>query len=132
MSWNVNPTDTSVYVTLGFGWNASTSSEGNWLGVTVPFSVASIWNDINAFKKVYGTTATISNIRSNVTGAHYTSNNVTGNGAGSFTWTFNTEHWACEMYSAWNTYTVVYNGNGATGGSTANSSHTYNTAKALT
>src|SRR5574344_797197 len=132
MSWNVNPTDTSVYVTLGFGWNASTSSEGNWLGVTVPFSVASIWNDINDFTKVYGTTATISNIRSNVTGAHYTSNNVTGNGAGSFTWTFNTEHWACEMYSAWNTYTVVYNGNGATGGSTANSSHTYNTAKALT
>lgn len=34
--------------------------------------------------------------------------------------------------TAWNTYTVTYNGNGATGGSTANSSHTYNTAKALT
>ena len=31
-----------------------------------------------------------------------------------------------------NTYTVAYNGNGATGGSTANSSHTYNSAKALT
>ena len=31
-----------------------------------------------------------------------------------------------------NTYTVVYNGNGATGGSTASSSHTYNSAKTLT
>ncbi len=31
-----------------------------------------------------------------------------------------------------NTYTVTYNGNGYTGGSTASSSHTYNTAKALT
>ncbi len=30
------------------------------------------------------------------------------------------------------TYTVAYNGNGATGGSTANSSHTYDVAKALT
>ena len=30
------------------------------------------------------------------------------------------------------TYTVKYNGNGATGGSTANSSHTYDVAKALT
>ena len=31
-----------------------------------------------------------------------------------------------------NTYTVVYNGNGNTGGSTASSSHTYDTAKNLT
>ena len=31
-----------------------------------------------------------------------------------------------------NTYTVVYDGNGATGGSTASSSHTYDTPKALT
>ena len=31
-----------------------------------------------------------------------------------------------------NTYTISYNGNGATGGSTASSSHTYNAAKTLT
>ena len=31
-----------------------------------------------------------------------------------------------------NTYTISYNGNGATGGSTANSSHTYDSAKNLT
>ena len=38
------------------------------------------------------------------------------------------------VYAKWTpiTYTVTYNGNGATGGSTANSSHTYNAAKALT
>ena len=38
------------------------------------------------------------------------------------------------LYAGWkeNTYTIVYDGNGATGGSTANSSHTYDTAKNLT
>jgi len=38
----------------------------------------------------------------------------------------------CNGHVVPNTYTVVYNGNGATGGSTANSSHTYNVAKNLT
>lgn len=38
------------------------------------------------------------------------------------------------LYAHWtaNTYTVSYNGNGSTGGSTASSSHTYDSAKALT
>jgi uncharacterized repeat protein (TIGR02543 family) len=38
------------------------------------------------------------------------------------------------LYARWtvNTYTVVYNGNGSTGGSTASSTHAYGTAKALT
>ena len=38
------------------------------------------------------------------------------------------------LYAKWTpiTYTVVYNGNGADGGSTANSSHTYDVAKNLT
>lgn len=79
----------------------------------------------------YGYTGKINNIRSNVTGAHYTSNNITGNGAAEFTWTYNNTT-AVELYSAWNTYTVNYNGNNATGGSTGSSSHTYNTAKNLT
>lgn len=41
---------------------------------------------------------------------------------------------AVTLYAHWNanTYTVDYNGNGNTGGSTADSSHTYGTAKALT
>lgn len=62
-----------------------------------------------------GTTCTISNIRSNVTGAHYSGNNVTGTAASSFTWTFNTANWAAELYTAWDTYTVAYNANGGTG-----------------
>jgi uncharacterized repeat protein (TIGR02543 family) len=38
------------------------------------------------------------------------------------------------LYAKWtaNTYTIVYNGNGNTGGSTASSSHTYDVAKNLT
>ena len=38
------------------------------------------------------------------------------------------------LYAKWtaNTYTVAYNGNGSTGGSTASSGHTYDVAKALT
>ncbi|MBP6934083.1 MAG: InlB B-repeat-containing protein [Paludibacteraceae bacterium] len=38
------------------------------------------------------------------------------------------------LYAKWtaNTYTVTYDGNGATGGNTANSSHTYDVDKALT
>ncbi|MBE5812556.1 MAG: BspA family leucine-rich repeat surface protein [Clostridiales bacterium] len=38
------------------------------------------------------------------------------------------------LYAQWvpNTYTVVYNGNGATSGSTANSTHTYDVAENLT
>ncbi|MBQ3016212.1 MAG: InlB B-repeat-containing protein [Clostridia bacterium] len=38
------------------------------------------------------------------------------------------------LYAQWtaNTYTVKYNGNGSTGGTVANSTHTYNAAKALT
>ena len=38
------------------------------------------------------------------------------------------------LYARWTpiTYTVAYNGNGNTGGSTANSSHTYDVSKALT
>ena len=39
-----------------------------------------------------------------------------------------------DLYPIWvaNTYTIKYNGNGNTGGSTVNSSHTYDTAKTLT
>ena len=38
------------------------------------------------------------------------------------------------VYAKWTpiTYTVIYNGNGATGGSTSNSIHTYDVSKTLT
>ena len=46
----------------------------------------------------------------------------------------NTVNGSVTYYAHWTpvTYTVSYNGNGATGGSTANSAHTYDTAQALT
>ena len=74
----------------------------------------------------YGFTGKIKNIRTNVTGAHYTTNNITNSGASEFTWTYNTDT-AIELYSAWNTYTVVYNSNGGAG-SMDNTNATYNTA----
>ena len=45
-----------------------------------------------------------------------------------------TDTGAKTYYASWsaNTYTVTYNGNGSTGGSTADSAHTYGTAKDLT
>jgi len=58
---------------------------------------------------------------------------VYGNGA-SVTNLSSTQGAVVNLYAKWTpvTYTVNYNGNGATGGSTASSSHTYNTEKALT
>ena len=49
----------------------------------------------------------------------------------SWTWTYTKN---ITLYAQWkaNTYTVAYNGNGNTGGSTASSTHTYDVAKALT
>lgn len=40
----------------------------------------------------------------------------------------------CDLYAVWkpNTYTIKYDGNGSTGGSTDSSSHTYDTPKTLT
>lgn len=105
----------------GLIFDLSTSDGSKWTNLT---------NEPSSFTKVYGTTATISNIRSNVTGAHYTSNNVTGNGASSFTWTFNTANWACCLYSAWNTYTIAYNANGGSG-APASQTKTYKTDLAL-
>ena len=51
------------------------------------------------------------------------------NAGSTFTFSDNTT-----LYAAWtpNTYTISYNANGGTGGSTASSSHTYDAGKALT
>ena len=46
----------------------------------------------------------------------------------------NAHNFPCCLYAAWtaNTYTIKYNGNGNTGGSTSSSTHTYDSSKALT
>ena len=48
------------------------------------------------------------------------------------TWTMKACNRTIVVHTEPNTYTVKYDGNGNTGGSTASSSHTYDTAKALT
>lgn len=82
----------------GLIFDLSTSDGSSWSNLT---------NEPDSFSKPIGTTATISNIRSNVHGAHYTTNSVTGDGASSFSWTFNTANYSANMYSAWNNHTIT-------------------------
>ena len=58
---------------------------------------------------------------------------ITADGKLTSNFTSTTYTAAATLYPKWtaNTYTVVYNGNGATSGSVANSTHTYGTSKAL-
>lgn len=82
----------------GLIFDLRTSDGGVWKNLT---------NEPGDFTKVKGTTATISNIRPNVTGAHYAKNSVTNNNASSFTWTFNSPNYVVHLYSAWNTHTMT-------------------------
>lgn len=109
----------------GLKFDLATSDGGRWYNLT---------NEPEGFTKTEGTTATISNIRAQEVnaGSHYTRNNVTNTDASSFSWTFSQANWVCELFSDWNTWYIDYYGNGATGGSTGRSTHTYNTAKNLT
>lgn len=69
-------------------------------------SDGSSWTDLTGeppaadFTKKKGTTATISNIRSRITGAHYSGNSVTGDASSTITWTFQTANYAVQMYTA--------------------------------
>ena len=108
--------------------------------------------------KPNGATGNISGTMAKSNHEYDTSNNLTANGYRLTGWTF--QNWNTKadgsgtsytdkqsvtnltatngatvtLYAQWkaNTYTVKYDGNGSTGGSTASSSHTYDTAKALT
>lgn len=102
--WNdINAYNPTKSAQNALKFNLTTSDGGSWTDLT---------NEPSSFSKAYGTTATISNIRSNLTGAHYTTNNITGTGASSFTWTFNTADFAVELNTAWDTYTIAYAPNG--------------------
>lgn len=105
----------------GLMFDLYTSDGGEWLNIT---------NEPSSFTKEYYTQAVIENIRPNVTGAHYTGTNVPYS-SDRIEWYFTTANYAVNLYSAWNTYTVVYNANGGVG-STGSSSHVYNTSKNLT
>lgn len=101
----------------GLIFDLKTSDGGSWKNLT---------NEPENFSRIKGTTATISNIRPNVTGAHYTKNSVTNNNASSVTWTFNSANYVVHLYSAWNTYTIAYNANGGSG-APGNQTKTYGT-----
>ena len=82
-------------------------------------------------KQNYGTTKTVAN----PTRTGYTFGGWTTSGTCSLSGTtFTYGAGNCTITAKWtpNTYTVAYNGNGSTGGSMANSTHTYDTAKKLT
>ena len=97
-----NPAQTSQN---GLKFNLSTSDGSSWTDLT---------NEPTSFTKAYGTTATISNIRSNVTGAHYSGSNIGSGTADPISWTFNTADYVVNLYTAWDTYAVTYDANGGT------------------
>lgn len=120
--WNdINAWNPAQSSQNGLMFNLSTSDGGSWTNIT---------NEPSDFTKAVGTTATISNIRSNVTGAHYSGNNVTSGTPSTISWTFQTADYAVNIYTAWDTYTISYNANGGT--STPNSqTKTYGQALTL-
>lgn len=107
--WNdINAYQPESTTQNGLIFDLVTSDGGSWSGITNEPVTAD-------FTKAIGTTATVSNIRSNVIGAHYWKNSITNSAASSFSWTFNTENYIVEIFSAWDTYTVAYNANGGNG-----------------
>lgn len=120
--WNdINAWNPAGDAQSGLKFDLKTSDGSSWTDLT---------NEPDGFNKAVGTTATISNIRSNVTGAHYSGNSVTNSTASSFTWTFNTENYVVSMWTAWDTYTISYNANGGSG-APGNQTKTYGTALTL-
>ena len=115
--WNANS------YTIAFNGNGNTG--GSMSSLSMVYGTAKTLTS-NAFTKT-GYTFQGWATSSSATTATYTNgqsvNNLVSTNGGSIT-----------LYAVWkaNTYTVAYNGNGNTGGSTASSSHTYGTAKALT
>ena len=82
-------------------------------------------------KQNYGTTKTVANpTRTGYTFGGWTTSGTCNLSVTTFTYGAGD----CTITANWtpNTYTVVYNGNGNTGGSMTNSTHTYDTAKNLT
>jgi len=96
-------------------------SGGTWSGSS----------SVQSFTQNYNTTKTIANpVRTG-----YSFSGWTKGGAGSLsgtTWTFGAGNGSLTAKWTANSYSVKYNGNGATSGTMANSIHTYDASKALT
>ena len=141
------------------GWSTSTNgTPANSVTVGYNNTVYAIWRinrgtlKINPNGGVWnGSTGTVSKTQDynttlsvpvpTRTGYHFTgwtrqgSNGTLSSATADATYTFGAANdYTDTIIAQWtaNTYTVDYNGNGATGGNTASSSHTYDIAKALT
>ncbi len=133
-AWSSSSTITSD-ITYYAQWTIHTSTlkvnpnSGTWNGYTTTQSYTQNYNTTKSIPVPTRTGYTFSNwTRSNTYG---TMSSTTA----AATYTFGATNGVTDTITAsWtaNTYTVVYDGNGNTGGSTASSSHTYGTAKALT
>ena len=126
----------------------STDSGGTWADVTNNLSITSdaypnLWNvgSLTIAKTGYHVNGTEAwNTKADGTGISVNqdySASSTANPATAYRINGNAHLTASKtvtLYANWkaNTYSVAYNGNGATSGSMANSAHTYGTAKALT
>lgn len=66
---------------------------------------SNLTNEPASFTYPIGTVATISNVRPNVAGSHFSSiSGASDIGSGQYQWTFSTANHTVHMYSAWNTY----------------------------
>ena len=127
-------------------WNATSGTQGDWIFERVYYNVKfngngntggsmsnqKIWQEVSTALTSNGFTKTGYsfngwNTNSSGTGTNYSN-------AQKVTCLSTTNNATINLYAKWkaNTYSVAYNGNGATSGSMSNSSHTYDTAKALT
>ena len=92
--WNdINAWNPDQSAQHGLIFNLTTSDGGSWTDITNEPSSAE-------FTKPYGTTATISNIRSNITGAHYSGNSLASGTGDPISWTFTTANYAVQLYTA--------------------------------
>ena len=129
-------TNTTKTATYSFkNWNTAANGSGTAYGnsASVKNLTATNGGTVNLYAQWTSSSVTYAPTRTGYAfGGWYTTSACTGNRVdnnGTYTPTT-----GITLYAKWipNTYTVVYNGNGATGGSTANSVHTYDQAKALT
>ena len=134
--WSSNNKDIEYQAGETFSLNEDTTLYAIWIVNSYTLTInpnGGTWNNstiTQTAKQNYGTTKTVAN----PTKTGYTFGGWTTSGTCSLSGTtFTYGAGDCTITANWtaNTYNVIYNGNGNTGGSTASSSHTYDVAKNL-
>lgn len=101
----------------GLMFDLKTSDGSNWYNLT---------NEPSDFRKPSGTVATIYNIRSNHTGAHFSSiSGASSIGGGQYQWTMQNDSQVIILYSEWDSFTLTVNAR--TDGNNTSSSSGYGT-----